>query len=195
MFVLADFLQDLMVNEEKKSIAEKYLNLFGDGRDGVEKQPWFTDYLAKFESLKYRRPEGMDRDYDWDLLLRLVLGSFSSSYELKPVVKTDGGGDEQQVEYDLIIAVKSGDTSVVKTASELLAFQIAKLYDIYVEEQINLQIMLTEGTEEEKVAISSEREIRLKRRNAILETMNKDAEESAAKAEKDEKLGDLYGQL
>jgi len=70
----------------------------------------------------------------------------------------------------LYIAVKSGDQSVVKKVSELRSFQIQRLYEIYIEEQINLHILKQED-ENEKNAIEQERMMRLKRRQAILDTM------------------------
>jgi hypothetical protein len=58
----------------------------------------------------------------------------------------------------------------VKKVSELRSFQIQRLYEIYVEEQLNLQILKHED-ENEKNAIEQERIMRLKRRQAILDTM------------------------
>jgi hypothetical protein len=68
----------------------------------------------------------------------------------------------------LYIAVKSGDQSIVKKVSELWSFQIQRLYEIYIEEQLNLEILRQDS--EEKTPIESERLMRQKRRQAILDT-------------------------
>ncbi|MBR2157990.1 hypothetical protein IJ913_00895 [bacterium] len=48
-----------------------------------------------------------------------------------------------------------------------------RLYEIYVEEQMNLQILRKENPEDEQStqAIDSEREMRLKKWEAVLDTM------------------------
>jgi len=76
----------------------------------------------------------LKNDFDRGLLQQLVVGSFSSDYEIKKLEGKDG-------ERDLYIAVKSGDQSVVKTVSELRSFQILRLYEIYIEEQMNLHAL------------------------------------------------------
>jgi hypothetical protein len=128
----------------------------------------------------------LDDDFDWDILEKLVIGSFSSDYELKQDNK-DGG-------WELYIAVKSGDQSIVKTVSELWSFQILRLYEIYIEEQMNLQILMNEESEDgesEKEALISEREVRLKKWNAVIDTMNRSQEAEAAKKDQEAALGDL----
>jgi hypothetical protein len=68
------------------------------------------------------------------------------------------------------------------------------LYEIYIEEQLNLHI-LKEEDENEKNAIEQERVMRLKRRKAILDTMNIAEESKEAKIEQNKNLDDLMGQL
>jgi septal ring factor EnvC (AmiA/AmiB activator) len=136
-------------------------------------------------------PEELKTDFDWKFLAQLVLASFSSDYELK---KTAEDADNIEALKDLYIAVKSGDQSVVKTISELWSFQILRLYEIYIEEQINLHALMYED-EKEKVAIQQEREMRTKRRQLYLETMDKDELKAQAKKEQEGKLGNLYDQL
>jgi hypothetical protein len=82
----------------------------------------------------------------------------------------------------------------VKTVSELWSFQILRLYEIYIEEQINLHILMHED-EEEKSALTQEREMRLKKWNAVLETLDRSEQAAVAQKEQEEKLGDLMGQL
>ena len=152
----------------------------------IKDQERYTEYLAKFNPIKCNIPEELEDDFDWDLLEQLVIGSFSSDYELKK--------EEGKPLQELYIAVKSGDQSVVKTLSELRSFQILRLYEIYVEEQMNLHSLKAED-ENERWAIEGERETRIKRRQAILNTIDKDELASKAKLEQESKLWDLMGQL
>ncbi|MDR0369188.1 MAG: hypothetical protein LBH96_01245 [Candidatus Peribacteria bacterium] len=186
LFDFQAFVEELREKEDKKQIVEKYEALFGEIRGDIKDQPWYTEYLSKFPFQAYLTPEELDDDFDWDILQKLVLGSFSSDYELK--------SDEKKKGFDLFIAVKSGDQSVVKTVSELRSFQILRLYEIYIEEQINLHILMHED-EGEKDALTSEREMRLKKWNAVLETLDRAEQAASAQKEQEEKLGDLMGQL
>jgi hypothetical protein len=64
------------------------------------------------------------------------------------------------------------------------------LYEIYIEEQLNLQILKAED-ENEKNAIEQERNMRLKRRTAILDTMGIAEEAQKTKVEQEKNLDDL----
>jgi len=134
-------------------------------------------------------PEELKGDFDRELLQQLVVGSFSSDYEIKKLEGKEGAEGR-----DLYIAVKSGDQSVVKTVSELRSFQILRLYEIYIEEQMNLHALKAED-ENEKNAIDSERDLRIKRWKAVLDTMDKEELSKKAKSEQESKLGDLMGKL
>ena len=188
LFDFPAFIEELREKEDKKEIVEKYEKFFWKIQWDIKDQIWYTDYLSQFPSQSYLTPEDLDDDFDWDMLEKLVIGSFSSDYELKP----------QDEWWDLYIAVKSGDQSIVKTVSELWSFQILRLYEIYIEEQMNLQILMNEkdeNWESEQEALLSEREVRLKKRNAVLDTLNRWQEAEAAKKEQEATLGDLMWKL
>ncbi len=185
LFDFNAFIQELRENPEKKETIEKYEKIVWTISGNIKDQIWFTEYLIKFNATKYLVPEELERDFDWDLLQQLVLWSFSSDYELKV---------EKDKTPELYIAVKSGDQSVVKKVSELRSFQIQRLYEIYIEEQINLHILKQED-ENEKNAIEQERMMRLKRRQAILDTMWIAEESKKAKEEQEKSLWDLMWKL
>ena len=188
LFYFPAFIDELREKEDKKEIVEKYEKLFGKIQWDIKDQIWYTGYLAQFPSQAYLTPEDLDDDFDWDILEKLVIGSFSSDYELKQ--------DEGKEWWELYIAVKSWDQSIVKTVSELWSFQILRLYEIYIEEQMNLQILMNEDDEEwEKEALISEREVRLKKWNAVVDTMNRWKEAEAAKKEQEATLWDLMWKL
>ena len=190
LFDFPAFIQELREKEDKKEIVEKYEKHFWKIQWDIKDQIWYTDYLSKFPTQSYLTPEDLDDDFDWDILQKLVIGSFSSDYELKQ--------DEKDGWWELYIAVKSWDQSIVKTVSELWSFQILRLYEIYIEEQMNLQILMNEKDadwESEQEALISERDVRLKKWNAILDTMNRSQEAEAAKKEQEATLWDLMWKL
>ncbi len=68
-----------------------------------------------------------------------------------------------------------------------------RLYEIYIEEQLNLHILKAE--DEDQGAIDAQREVRLKKWGAILDTMDRVQLAEEVKASQEEMLGDLMGQL
>lgn len=185
LFDFQAFVEELREKPDKKQIVEKYESLFGPIKGGIMDQQWYTEYLTKFDPIPYAVPEELKNDFDRDLLQQLVIGSFSSDYELKK---------EKKEEKELYIAVKSGDQSVVKTVSELRSFQILRLYEIYIEEQMNLHALKAED-EKEGTAIDQEREMRIKRRKAVLETADREELTGKAKKEQKGKMEDLMKKL
>ena len=189
LFDFPAFIEELREKEDKKEIVEKYEKYFGKIQWDIKDQIWYTDYLSKFPTQSYLTPEDLEDDFDWDILQKLVIGSFSSDYELK---------QDKGEWWELYIAVKSWDQSIVKTVSELWSFQILRLYEIYIEEQMNLQILMNEENEEwksEKEALISERQVRLKKWNAVLDTLTRSQEAEAAKKEQEATLWDLMWKL
>ena len=187
LFDFPAFVEELKEKEDKKEIVEKYEKLFWKIQWDIKDQIRYTDYLSQFSTQSYLTPEDLEDDFDRDILQKLVIGSFSSDYELK---------QEDNWWWDLYISVKSWDQSIVKTVSELWSFQILRLYEIYIEEQMNLQILMNEDGEEwEKEALISERQVRLKKWNAVLDTLNRSQEADAAKKEQEATLWDLMWQL
>jgi len=187
LFDFPAFIEELREKEDKKEIVEKYEKYFWKIQWDIKDQVRYKDYLSKFPFQSYLTPEDLDDDFDWDILEKLVIGSFSSDYELK---------QDKDEWWELYIAVKSWDQSIVKTVSELRSFQILRLYEIYIEEQMNLQILMSEEDEEnEKEALISERQVRLKKWNAVLDTLNRSQEAEAAKKDQEAALWDLMWKL
>ena len=188
LFDFQAFIQELREKEDKKEIDEKNEKYFWEIKWDIKDQIWYRDYLTQFSFQPYLTPEDLDDDFDWDILQKLVIGSFSSDYELKQQDKDEW--------FELYIAVKSWDQSIVKTVSELWSFQILRLYEIYIEEQMNLQILMNEEEEDwEKEALISERQVRLKKWNAVIDTLNRSQEAEAAKKEQEATLWDLMWKL
>ena len=136
--------------------------------------------------MPYLVPEEIKADFDREVLIQLVAASFSSD----GVFDNQNGKDEA----DFVISVQSGDQVVVKKVSELRGFQILRLFEIYIEEQMNLQILIAED-EKEKEAILAQRDARLNRWKLVVSQEENHTASQAAESEKEEKLGDLYSQL
>lgn len=186
LFDFQAFIEELREKAEKKQIVEKYETVVWAIDGDIKDQERYEEYVSKFEPIPFNIPEELKEDFDRELLQQLVVSSFSSDYELKK--------EEGKPEKELYIAVKSGDQSVVKTVSELRSFQILRLYEIYIEEQMNLHALKKED-ESEQAAIDGERDAKITRRKAILNTLDKDEVAQKAKAEQESKLGNLMDQL
>ena len=186
LFDFNAFIWELRNNPEKKEIVEKYEAALGPISWWLKDQIWYTQYLMNFKPLEYLVPDELQNDFDRDLLEQLVLWSFSSDYEFKT--------NEWQETPELYIAVKSGDQSIVKKVSELRSFQIQRLYEIYVEEQINLEI-LRQWSDDEKNAIEQERIMRQKRWQAILDTLWMAQEAAEQKEQQAKSLDELMWKL
>lgn len=185
LFNFTTFVDELRDNPEKKEVVEKYEKFFGPIAGEMRDQLWYTEYVSKFPFMDYRVPEELRQDFDWQALMQLVGASFSSDGLLE---------NTEEEPNEFLISVQSGDQVVVKKVSELRWFQILRLYEIYAEEQMNLQILIAED-EKEKEAILAQRESRLKRWSLVLEKLTKDAEQAVEDKEKTQKIDDLMWQL
>lgn len=186
LFDFQKFIQDLRENAEKKEVVEKYEKLFWTIDGQIQDQIWYKEYIYQFTTLNYKVPEEIMKDFDWNLLMQMVSSSFSS----------DGLMDYDQ-ESDLpefVISVQSGDQIVVKKVTELRWFQVLRLYEIYAEEQMNLQILIAED-EKEKEAILAQREARFNRWKLVLENLQTEKLKAEEKQEKEGKLWNLYDSL
>lgn len=133
-FIWADFLSFLEnhPDHQKKEIIKRYKDALGGTiPDSLEEQPWYVDYVGRF-SLPgpYKIPESLSDDFDWNLLVRLSAASFSTNAQLK--------WDELSSKLELILGVENAGIQVTKKVSELLAFQVQNLFNIFAEEQVNL---------------------------------------------------------
>lgn len=188
LFNFQAFVAELREKEDKKEIVEKYEKRFGPIQWDIKDQLWYRDYLINFSNQSFRIPDELKEEFDWKLLLQLVAGSFSSECLFDKVPETD------PAERDLTISVKSGDQSVVKKVSELRSFQIMRLYEIYIEEQMNLQILLKEE-EKEAEAILGQRHLRLERRRLMIDSLDRQEMAKATAEEQATKMDNLMNQL
>lgn len=195
LFDFHSFIEELKENQEKKEVISKFEKYFWPITWDIYEQNWYLNYISKFQVKQYLVPEELQPDFDWDLLIRLVAWSFSSDWLLdyKFVEWWEWEKDLDSLP-EFIISVQSWDQVVVKKISELWWFQILRLYEIYIEEQLNLQILTAED-EKEKEAIESQRVSRLNRWTLVLENLEKEKLKEIESKEKDEKLSNLLDLL
>lgn len=120
----------------------------------IEDEP-FYEFLLKIDPIFYNVPQELKNDFDWDLLLRLVVVSFSSDYNF---IISENTEIQDKPEFE--ITVKTEQQQVVKLISELWSFQILRLFEIYVEEQMDFYMLMMED-ETECELLKKEREKKL----------------------------------
>ena len=126
----------------------------------LEDFDFYKEYLSQFiinEELcgkEFLNDCDMSHD-ECILLLKFAAASLSSTYEVGYLK------DEDKLE--LTFHVTSGDESITKKLQELWSFQVYKLYQIYLEEQLHLEFLLAneeEGTKDMR-KMAEERRLRL----------------------------------
>jgi hypothetical protein len=143
LFSYKSFLEKLKNHdvEEKRNLYTKWIGI--SNVNSMEEEP-FYDYLSKFEPISYNVPLEFKTLYDWDLLLKLIVSSFSSTYKIVMPYEDSIFKDLPELE----ITVSSKGETVTSDISELWTFQILRLFEIYIEEIIYLQILYIENKRE-----------------------------------------------
>ena len=151
LYDFSSHIQELQDDPNKKeNTLDKYTRYFGslDGMD-LHDTLFFKKYLDKFEfPFMLSTPEDLEEDFDWDLLVKLIAGSFSSNYDLALDEEWKKNPDEMPKAH-IYITVTHGRETVTKDIEELWSFQILRLFEIYVEEQMNLFSLMAEEKEDE----------------------------------------------
>ena len=158
LFNFFDIIEGLKEKHNGEETFEKFIEDF-DENSTIEDMPFYKHYVSKFDverafegfNLSATEMEILSKD-DLFLLFRLILASFSSSYDILY--------DKQSHSIDLSISVTHGERSVTKTVSELWSFQIIRLFEIYVNEQIDLGF-IEDDDQEEAEQLKEERKKRL----------------------------------
>ena len=152
------FVERLREDENKCDIIEPFEENFGSLKDRVYTDlPFYKEYLAKIEmdeslTKRIRVPEELIGCYDYNLLLKLVVCSFSSDYDFVYEDDTDT--------IKFMIMVENEKQNITKQLDELWSFQIVRLFEIYLEEQIKLANIRKES-EVDEITIGMMRRLRL----------------------------------
>jgi hypothetical protein len=141
MYNLNAHIQELLNDAEKCSIVTNYEKYYGSIPCYVQHLQVHREYLSKFDlgDIPLNLPKGLERDFNYKLLLRLGLASFSTevNFELS-------GSNNIEV----LFTVKTDDAQITKRLSELWGFQILRLFQVFVEEQINMEVLAASDAEE-----------------------------------------------
>jgi len=174
LFDFSGFVNERRANPETKEKIDNYEEYVEplDGIKDVKDTQFYKDYLSHFNlpedwNLELKVSEYIDDDqFDYDLLFRLVLGSFSSEYSLSIAEESKQDTDSKM---DLImeITVKSESQTVTKRLDELWSFQVHRLYEIYVAEQMDLAVKRKK--EDASEDIDDERQLHIERFKAWLD--------------------------
>lgn len=157
LFSFQAFVSELRANPEKKEIVEDYEKIFGPMPDDFKETDIYKQYVGKFtpsKQFKLITPDDLESDFDWELLEQLTAASFSSEYWLKL-------SEDSTSMYQLNISVRSGGKQIVKKVGVLWSFQILRLFEIYIDEQIKLFSLMDD--EDEREAVHAEQEARIKK--------------------------------
>lgn len=112
----------------------------------------YKEFIHSFDlpDIEYLVPIELEFDFDYNLLIQMIAASFSSELDFQ--------FNENLNKYDIVIHVSSNGLTVHKKLSELWGFQILRLFEIYIEEQMNLQLLMR-TSEQERIAIALQRDI------------------------------------
>ena len=153
IFNFQGFVHQLSEDTHKAQIVTEYERLYpGELSKPLEQQLWYIDYVSTFKTVPIAVPEEVKNDFDWNLLVRLAASSFSS--DIKLIARKDA------TECDIRITVSNNGEHASKILSELWAFQIFRLYSVYIEENMQLQILIASDIRE-KEAILDQRKYRI----------------------------------
>ena len=139
-------------NPEKEERVKKYEEKYEIGKGSIiEDHPFYKDYLSRFNldpRFELITPDGVVMSpQEWDLLARLVYGSFSSSYSF--ILDEEWKRNPtDKIRVHLSISVESGGAYTSKKLDELFTLQIERLFEIYVNEQIDLVVIYDDDDDE-----------------------------------------------
>ena len=186
MYAFVDFIKAIQEGgDEDKKVIDNYEKEFWPIWSNLEDQVWYKDYVGKFKPVKYKVPNVIKDKYDWDLLLQLVMASFSSEGILE--------FNKEQELPELAISVYHWDRHILQKVSSLMSFQVFDVIKIYIKEQMQLQVLMKD--EKERPIVESQRESRLQRWDNILKKMEASQKEQEYEKEKQQKLQDLMWKL
>ena len=174
LFDYSYFIEEMKIHPNKprdKETVLKYEELFGSQKGlTLQDQPFYKEYLSLFRiPFKVSVPENISDDFDWDLLFRLIFGSISSSYSLD--LKREWKKNPQlDPLVQLSITVKSEDKDITRVFDKLWSFQILRLFEIYVLEQLDLAILEKEEEKDKIEAVEREKveKLRIYRKKKLL---------------------------
>ena len=162
------FFKQMKKDPKKREAALKYELLFGN-QNGltVQDQPFYKDYLSLF-LMPFLVAIPDEGEHDWGLLLSLIFGSFYSEYTM--TLEEEWKQNPVVIPMiQLAIMVHFEGEGVTRKLDELFDDQIIRLFEIYVDEQINSAIIRQEeGGGQECIDSQRERRVSLYKKKSLL---------------------------
>ena len=168
LFDFCNFIEELRNHKEakKRHAIRCYEKYCGQILPIINQNLFYIDYLEKFDVIEFALPEEYKEDFDYELLLRLIAGSLASRYEFVPL---GGNYINEKLEFNIIVI--SNDTKIIQPVSSLWDSQIKRLFEIYIEEILYLQILMARDMKENKI-ISEERQTKILVHNNKIREIN-----------------------
>ena len=143
------FVRYALKSNDKKDVIVNYGNAYESLEDTLlEDTSFYKDYLSKFDTsnLNLIVPEGLEDCFDYDLFVRLVAASLSSEYTLSldESWKENPNMSSDSPLTNISIYVVIDKCRIHKDLKELCSFQIYRMYEIYLMEQIQHALNLAE---------------------------------------------------
>lgn len=183
------FVRYALKSNDKKDVIENYGNAYESLEDTLlEDTSFYKDYLSKFDTsnLNLIVPEGLEDSFDYDLFVRLVAASLSSEYTLSLDESWNENhnmsADSPLTNISIYVVIDKG--RIHKDLKELCSFQIYRMYEIYLLEQIQHALNLAEykllecedDEDDEPFYVETERLLRIKRFSERKSLLLKEAE-------------------
>ncbi|MDO9512277.1 MAG: hypothetical protein Q7J34_11000 [Bacteroidales bacterium] len=132
----------------------------------IEDEP-FWSYLKAFDpSVSFAVPEEFEEDFGF--LFRLIAASLSCDWRyVFPTLNecVEANIDPKEIRPELMITVGDGEQSRDDSISSLWSFQVKRLIEIYLAEQMNLEhLKITDSFESVSLIIDREKRIRYYRK-------------------------------
>jgi len=168
IFKFKDFVKESLKKKKTRASFLKYGKYFGSlVGTPLEDTNFYKNYLSKFDVSGWRVacPYGLEKDYDYELLIRLIVASFSSDYELHLDERWRASPVGPPL-VDICLFARSEVSSAKKFLQDLSPTQIYTLYDIYLREQIDISSLYAEESARDRRegdAILIERRMKLKK--------------------------------
>jgi len=152
LFNYDDFIRKYSKNPEFLDKLKKYEGKFGISKDTIiEEHPFYIDHLQRFNNnaldIVTSTKVNMSLQ-EWDLLIKLILGSTISSFQLM-INEEWKRKPEGAIKTDVRICVSHKGRSVSKQLNELSTAHVKSLFEIYVKKQIELFLLGMEEDDED----------------------------------------------
>lgn len=183
LFQFDSFVEEALKNEKyHESIVNYFKNYESLENITLEDTTFFKDYLSKFDisGFDIRSPEGLEDDFDYELLVRLIVSSLSMDY----VICLDEKWKENP---NLSTQPLTNISFFVKTESgrkelklhELWSLQVVILFETFITEQIDLATLYAEEKvdEDEEIenSVSEVRQLNIRKYEEQKKQLMKDA--------------------